>query len=653
MNRHSIIGTAGHVDHGKTALIKALTNIDCDTHKEEKERGITINLGFSHLELPSGDSLGIIDVPGHKDFIRTMVSGAFGIDLVLLVIAADSGIMPQTKEHLNIIETLGVKNGIVVLNKADLVDEEMLELAELEVMEYLEGSIFESAPVVKVSSLTKQGLDLLVAEIEKLTLKIIEQPQNDIFRLYVDRIFTISGKGCVVTGSVLGGKIQTGSTLFLGPDLNKQLKVRSMERHGEVVNEVGGGDRAALNLTGLKTEEYSRGMLLSDKILESTQLVDAHIHMFTDDQMLGIWSTVIFFSGTFECMAKMHLLDTDELIQGEKAFVQLHLEKPACLLTNDKFIIRNSSNTISLGGGEVLDTKPLHHRKRTPKLLDNMRSLADAVLYSQQLFGLINHEVNKKAQPVFVDDLAESLGRSSALIITEIQQHNTGSVLLFNPEGKAFVIHRDLNQQQIQHIIEILQQHHQKNFLLEEGLELKDFSGKINVRDKELAKLYLEALAGWMLKEGILREVGKSLSLSSHEVTLDTKTQEQLNWLENEIKKVGRHTPLLPDIEKLALAKNISKDQLKMRLQFLVKTGKICFTEGDYIHDDHVKEVMPILLSELVKRGQGINEKDFRLLIDSSKNFVKAVTRIYHSLGYVTQDKFYIYITEEGEKQLK
>ena len=650
--RHLIIGTAGHVDHGKTALIKALTNIDCDTHKEEKERGITINLGFSHLQLASGDSFGIIDVPGHKDFIKTMVAGAFGIDLVLLVIAADSGIMPQTKEHLNIIETLGVKKGIIVLNKADLVDEETLEMAELEVIEYLEGSVFESAPIVAVSSHTKLGLDILIAEIEKLAAQLEDRPKNDVFRMYIDRIFTVSGLGCVVTGSVLGGNLQTGSALYLGPDLNKQLKVRSMERHGETVNEVSGGDRAALNLTGLKTEEYSRGMLLSNKILESTQMIDAQFHMFTNDNIIGVWSSVIYYSGTFECMAKMHLLDKDQLVLGEPAFVQLHLDKSACLMTNDKFIIRNSSNTISLGGGAILDTKPLHHRKRTPKLIHNLQNLANAILYSEHLFELINYEVHKKAQPIFVDELAESLGQPSELILDEIQKFNMGSVQLFNNAGKSIVINNDFHRKYCNQIIEILQLHHKKNYLLEEGLALKDFHGKIDIREKELAKLYMEALIDQMLKDGLLKERGQSIALKSHKIKLDKKSQEQLNWLENEINNFGRNTPLLSEIEKLALSKNISKDQLKMRLVYLVKIGKLYFSEGEYIHVDHVEEVKQILLSEIIKRGQGINEKDFRLLIDGSKNFVKVITRIFLSLGYVSQDSFYINITEVGKKHI-
>ena len=204
--RHLIIGTAGHVDHGKTELIKALTQIDCDTHKEEKERGITINLGFAHLSLPSGESVGIVDVPGHKDFIKTMVAGAFGVDIVFLVVAANSGIMPQTVEHLQIIELLGIKNGIVVITKTDLADDEMLELAQLEVDDFLQGSILENAPVVMVSSTSGEGIDNLTSEISKLIPKLKDKTSSDLFRMYVDRVFNVTGIGFVVTGTVFGRK---------------------------------------------------------------------------------------------------------------------------------------------------------------------------------------------------------------------------------------------------------------------------------------------------------------------------------------------------------------------------------------------------------------------------------------------------------------
>ncbi|MBM3437113.1 MAG: selenocysteine-specific translation elongation factor, partial [Bacteroidetes bacterium] len=356
--KHLIIGTAGHVDHGKTALIKALTGIDCDTHKEEKERGITINLGFSHLTLPTGESFGIVDVPGHKDFIKTMVAGAYGIDLVLLVIAADSGIMPQTAEHLKIIEMLGVKHGIVVLNKVDLVDDEMLELAQLETEEFLEGTCLEGTPVVPVSSLRGDGLDNLVNKITEIIPRVQEREKKDHFRMYIDRIFNVKGIGYVVTGSVLEGEIENGKEIYLLPGKNRKMKIRGIERHGESVEKAHCGDRAALNIAGIKSEDFERGMVLSDIQIPETGMIDATFSLFEPDVVIGLWSNVVFFTGTFECSARMHLLTKETLQAGDSGVVQIHLSKPAILENNDKYIVRNSSNDLTLGGGTLLDVQP-------------------------------------------------------------------------------------------------------------------------------------------------------------------------------------------------------------------------------------------------------------------------------------------------------
>ncbi len=395
MIKHLIMGTAGHVDHGKTALIKALTGIDCDTHKEEKERGITINLGFAHLELSRDLSIGIVDVPGHKDFVKTMVAGAYGIDFVLLVIAADSGIMPQTKEHFNIIKMLGINHGIVAINKADLVDEEMLELAKLEIMEFMEGSPLEHAPVVAVSSFTGLGIDILKVEITRIAETIPERSRSSIFRTYIDRIFNVRGIGIVATGSVLEGEISTGSELFLLPGNRGRLRVKGIERHGKAVEKVTAGNRAALNLTGLKYEDFERGMLLSDKNLAETQMVDARIELFEGNYCVGTWSHHIFHTGTFTSKARIHLITKDEITGGEYAVAQIHLEKPAILLSADRFILRNTSGDMTIGGGMILDPQPLHHRRRTEKLKASLVLLDKARSSKDDLTGLIIFEIQK------------------------------------------------------------------------------------------------------------------------------------------------------------------------------------------------------------------------------------------------------------------
>ncbi|RLD55216.1 MAG: selenocysteine-specific translation elongation factor [Bacteroidetes bacterium] len=647
--KHLILGTAGHVDHGKTAMIKALTDIDCDTHKEEKERGITINLGFSHLKLPSGESLGIVDVPGHKDFIKTMVAGAFGIDIVLLTVAADSGIMPQTSEHLKIIEMLGVKHGIVVLTKVDLVDEEMLELAQMEIAEFLEGTIFEDAPVIGVSSVTGKGMEDLVTKIAEIIPNIEKRKSTDYFRMYIDRIFNVKGIGFVVTGTVLEGEIETGKDVFLLPGKNKKIKIRNIQRHGEQVTNVFCGDRAALNLAGLKLEDYERGMVLSDKQFEETSLIDATISMFDINYEMKLWSKVIFYSGTFECAARIHLMDKDTLKPGETAIAQIHLEKPAILVNKDKFIIRNSSNDITIGGGVIIDTLPLHHRKRTAKLIENLKDLADAILNSDKLFNLIKIELKKEKSPLFTDQLAKKLSLTEEVIIEECQKNNTGSIHVCLSANKQIMLSHEAHKDYYGKVIETIELWHEKNPILEEGLATKEFYGKFDFAKNEAGKLYLEVLMGQILNEGLLRKLGDTYAIADHVVKIDPKTKEQLIWLERTIENVGLDVPDNKKIEDLALYEKIKKDKLTMMLKYLARQKKLVFHQGDYIHMAIVDKSRKILFETLKDRDRGMNEKEIRLLLDSTKKFVKLIIGIFVEEGIVYQQTFYVMMTDKGK----
>ncbi len=648
--RHLIIGTAGHVDHGKTALIKALTQIDCDTHKEEKERGITINLGFAHASLPSGETIGIVDVPGHKDFIKTMVAGAFGVDIALLVVAANSGIMPQTVEHLQIIELLGINNGIVVITKKDLADDEMLELAQLEVDEFLQGSILENAPIVSVSSTTGEGIDKLISEISNLIPKLKNKTNTELFRMYVDRVFNIVGVGFVVTGSVLGGRIETGKNLYLLPGKVKNLRVRNIERYGISVSDVVTGDRAAINLSGFKNEDFERGMVLSDKIIEETVLIDTTLQLFADNYELGIWSRVIFYSGTFECAAKMHLLNKDILKSGEKAIIQIHLEKPAILVNKDRFIIRNSSNDTTLGGGIILDVKPLHHRRRTPKLGKAINELLDVTLNSDKQFNIIKFELKKRRLPLMAEQLAEVIEMEPDKVLTECLENNDGTVKIYKVSGKNILINKDLQNDFIEVILNALKEYHSNNLLIDEGMEANEFSGKFNFKLNEAGKMYISALLASLEKDKIIKKVGDTWALYEHFVRINDKTLKQLKWLEDTLKKYNKQTPLIKEVESKAFSEKINKENLKMLLKYLVNNGKLKLTEGEYIHLDIVNEVKKQLLFELNKKEKGINEKEFRLLIDSTKIFVKTAIRIFVEEGIITKSEFYIHITEKGKE---
>jgi selenocysteine-specific elongation factor len=651
MSWHLILGTAGHVDHGKTALIKALTGIDCDTHKEEKQRGITINLGFAHLDLPSGESVGIVDVPGHRDFIRTMVAGAYGIDLVMLVIAADSGVMPQTIEHLNIIRMLGIEHGLVALTKADLADDETLELARLEVMEFLEGTPFEHAPIVPVSALTGTGLEVLVKEIDALIPKIPDKLAGPVFRMYFDRFFNMKGQGYVVTGTVMNGSVKTADELYLLPGLDKKLKVRQIQRHGKIVSSVCAGDRAALNLSGINAEDFERGVVLSGQRLPSSHLTDASLTLFKATEKLGTWSQVIFFTGTMKCNARIHLLDKDQLMPSGSALVQIHLDKPAILMNGDHYVIRNSSNDTTIGGGVVLDIAPLHHKKRTAKLVEYLEDLREAGGGRQEGLGWIIIEMRKEAGPVFPETIATRLNLSPDDILNYINEVLSSEVRLYNPGGNTILIMNSLDESIRKKILSVLQQWHEAIPLLESGLDVKGLAGKLGFQSP-VQKLYLEALLDALQKVGIIRQSGTTWLLGGFQVTIDKKMQESLDWLDRTIEQYGVQKSVATEMEQLQTAaqdRGITRQKMMMMMMYLAKEGILYFHDDDYLHRTVVDRCRNLLLADLRHKEAGINEKEFRLLIDGTKRIVQVLIGIFIQEGSIIKQSFYLRITAKGK----
>jgi selenocysteine-specific elongation factor len=644
------MGTAGHVDHGKTSLIKALTGIDCDTHTEEKERGITINLGFAHLYLHDGTSIGIVDVPGHKDFIKTMVSGASGIDFVLLVIAADSGVMPQTREHFNIMRMLGVSGGIIALNKADLVDEDMLELAKLEIMEFTEGTILEDAPVVAVSSHTGSGLDQLKAEIVNATAIIPERSHSNDFRLYIDRIFTVKGQGIVVTGSAIGGHIHTGQEVYLQPGNFDKIKIKSLQRHGRTVDQIFAGDRAALNVSGLKFENFQRGMLLADKILNETFMADAHIELFEVGVSLKQRNHVIFYTGTFSTFAQLHLLTADKLSGNEKAVVQLHFEKPAILKINDRFILRNTSNDITLGGGIILDTKPLHHRRKTKKLEAQMLLLADAVINKVNRHSLIALTAEKAGRPVFISEIAASIGTGENDILNDIRE-NPGSVEMFKTSAGNLIVSGSVKDKMQKRILDEIANFHKQNPLFAHGLDLKELKGKLNIISQGETEFVAELIKK-LIDDGHLKNMRKTYALAGHKVQPDKKMLEQIQFIEETIRRNGLQRLTIRELEAKAGENSIAKGSFKMYLRYLFDNSLIIFTEEDVLHKQAIESAKQKLLKELSAKPDGINEKEFRLLIDAPKKTIQVLIEIFVSEGIISKKTFFLHITAKGRDLL-
>ncbi|HXH70595.1 MAG TPA: selenocysteine-specific translation elongation factor, partial [Pyrinomonadaceae bacterium] len=360
-----IIGTAGHIDHGKTALVKALTGVDADRLPEEKRRGITIDIGFAELDL-GAVRIGFVDVPGHEKFVKNMLAGASGIDLVALVIAADAGVMPQTREHFEICRLLETKSGLIVLTKTDLIDEELLELVKLETAELVENSFLENAPAIAVSAKTGDGIAELKQILQKLALKIPARKNETIARLPVDRSFSVKGFGAVVTGTLVSGEINEASEMEILP-IGKKVRVRGLQTHGKSVKTVHTGQRAAVNLGGIEQAELERGMILtSANILRPAQIFDAQIEVLKDaKRSLKSRQRVRVHIGTLEALARVQVLnEANEIMQGEKDFVQLRLEIPVATIPGERFIIRSYSPQITIAGGKILDVLAVKHRRK-------------------------------------------------------------------------------------------------------------------------------------------------------------------------------------------------------------------------------------------------------------------------------------------------
>ncbi len=372
-----VLGTAGHIDHGKTALIRALTGIDTDRLKEEKERGITIELGFAHLTLPSGELLGIVDVPGHEKFVRHMVAGAGGIDLAALIIAADEGVMPQTREHMQILSLLGIGAGLVVVTKADLVDPEMMELVREEARDFVEGTFLAGCPIIGVSSVTGDGIDDLVAALDTLVGSLEQTRRSGIFRLPIDRVFTMKGFGTVVTGTLISGGVRAGEEVAIMPG-GRTARVRGIQVHGKPENEAVAGTRTAVNLSGIETDDIDRGnVLVSPGSIEPSYMIDARLlYLPENPRPLKNRERVKFYFGTSEIVGNVVILDTDDIAPGREAFVQIRLSEPAVTLPGDRFVVRLLSPATTIGGGEVLNAVARKHKRFREEVIHDVSTLA-------------------------------------------------------------------------------------------------------------------------------------------------------------------------------------------------------------------------------------------------------------------------------------
>jgi len=597
-----ILGTAGHIDHGKTSLVKAVTGIDTDRLKEEKERGITIELGFAHLDLPSGQHLGVVDVPGHEKFVKNMVAGATGIDIVAMVIAADEGVMPQTREHMEICTLLGVRHGLVVLTKVDLVDEEMLELAQEDIKEFTRGTFLENAPILPVSAVTGQGVPDFIQALDALSRQIPDRPSSTLFRLPVDRVFTMKGFGTVITGTLVSGKVQVGDAIMLYPS-GVTSKVRGIQVHNQSVNSAEAGMRTAINFQGLDKESVDRGEVLSSpSALKSSYMVDVQFHyLVSAGKPLKNRSRVRFHTGTSEILGNLILLDHDELKPGETAVAQLRLDAPVAIVKGDHYVVRSYSPVRTIGGGQILNPIPPKHKRFQPAIVQGLKGIL-----SSGPEGLIAFHIEAAGHPgTSWADLRLMTSLTDKQLESALQGMMTArTVVQVDKEARTF-IHKKSFDLLVQETTEHLKSYH-KAFPLKSGMLKEELKSKFPPdTDVKLFNLVLNQ----MIKDDAIVQEEKTVRLKVHKVSLagDEATARQ------KMLKIYKDSTLQPPFFR-DVTETLKADpaQAKDVLNLLIEEGLIVRTKDDlYFHADAIEDLRKRMVKFLEQNGE-MNPSQFK-----------------------------------------
>ncbi|HLH06337.1 MAG TPA: selenocysteine-specific translation elongation factor [Terriglobales bacterium] len=550
-----IIGTAGHIDHGKTALVKALTGIDADRLEEEKRRGITIDIGFAHLNLksPNGEDLrlGFVDVPGHERFVRNMLAGIGGIDLVLLVIAADEGIKPQTVEHFDICRLLRIRRGITVITKADAVDAETLDVVRLELEEFLRGSFLAHAPMVAVSSLKGSGLDDLKRELSKAAAEVPAKDSSALFRLPIDRVFTMKGFGTVVTGTLIAGTVKKDEELEVFPS-GRRVRVRGVQVHGKAAEHAVAGQRTAINLAGVELEDLERGMTLAPPgLLHTTKRLDVSLAVLPSARVLKDRARVHLHAYASETIAEVVLYREKELKPGESGYAQLRLTEPLLLLPGDRFILRQFSPVVTVGGGVVIDAAPLARRARQshdsdahvaqpPLAAQNLPLLAEGTR-EQVLFARIARRGSNGLR--LIDALAETgwppeVVASTATALVSPKAPPELRALRLN----EFLIAQSAVTQSSEALLNALKKFHDSNPLVG-GM------GKEQLREHlHLAPEIFAGLIDLLAKEKKMEVGGELVRLPGRGVVMKDEEAEAKKKIEDAFSSAGLEVPYLKDV---------------------------------------------------------------------------------------------------------
>ena len=615
--KHFILGTAGHIDHGKTSLVRAMTGRDTDRLKEERERGISIESGFTWADLPTGDRVGIVDVPGHERFIKNMLAGASGIDIVMLVIAADEGIMPQTKEHLNILSLLKIENGIVVITKIDMVDEEWLEMITESISEELKGTFLENAPMLKVSSTTKEGIDGLLKEISDITQRIDSRTGEGFFRLPVDRVFTITGFGTVVTGTLTAGQISEGSKVTIYPE-GIETKVRSIQIHEQPALMAIAGQRVALNLAGVPKEAIQRGDIVAfPGSMETTMMIDGRMELLKDSLVeIENRDRLRLHLGTAEVMCRVVLLDREALKPGESTLVQLRLEEPIACRKGDPFVLRFYSPMITVGGGVVIDSNP-PKRKRFKEDTINELSVKEKGepkdVVNQYLIKNGYLLIDRKAILENIQFLSEA--EYIDIINTLIEEEKVISIKIGND---VWDIHQACVHDFGAQASEILNDFHIKQ-PLKKGMAREEFKQKLFRGEKN--KIF-DSIIELLKEQEFLNIDGQIIALKNFEINFSGNQKEIGNYIMKKLEE-GKFAPLKYGEMENDWVKD--KKNFKAVYGALAERGDIIILDDEIAFEKQIfSQAYELIISSLKQNGK-IQLAEVRDLMNTSRKYAMAM----------------------------
>jgi selenocysteine-specific elongation factor len=617
-SRHLIIGTAGHVDHGKTALIKALTGADTDRLKEEKARGISIDLGFAPFRLPGGMTAGVIDVPGHERFISNMLAGIGGIDLVLLVVDVMEGVMPQTHEHLQILQLLNIQRGIVVLTKCDLAEEDWIDIVEEETREEVAGTFLQDAPFCRVSAVTGQGIPELVDIIRKAAATVTPKDADGPMRLPVDRHFTVAGFGTVVTGTLLSGCVGPGDPVEVIPP-GKEVRVREVQVHGKKVDKAFAGQRVALNLAGLDRELIQRGTVVgSPGIFEQAERLDVRLTLLPDaPRPLKFRDPVHFYLGTARVVGIVALLDRDLLEPGESAIVQIHLDRPLVAHRQDRFIIRSYSPMTTIGGGTVIDPGPVKHRRFRKEVMAALSELESG----EQSFLLQKLADLGCAR---VRDLELSSGMGMERIVGHLETlQKEGKVAAL---GDQWATSENLRSWRHK-LVEETGRFHAANPLLP-GIPHATLKARLpgNLQPKAFDQLLATVTA-----EGDLFQQGEWLHLPGFTATPDPNQAREIARIENAYREAG---PMAKNKREMLDQLGLPAEKAEPYFGFLFARGILVrLNEESFIHSETYRRGIA-LLKEHFSRQETLTLAEFRDIFGSARKQVQALLEHFDGLKY-------------------